>query len=653
MHKLILVFILTIAFNIANAQEVSYQNYDWEKEAKLHKLSPEDEKEFEIILKDKRVVEFDYDESGQLIEFYLRHKIVRVNSEEAIERNNRIYLPLRNVSNVVMQKARVITSDGKVKELDESDIKEAKDEEEKEGYKYFALEGVDKGSEIEYYYLIKLGPNYRGSREIFQGGIPKKGVSFELISPDNLWFEFNSLNGFPEPERDTANDDQNHWTSVAGDMPKLKEEPFAQYESNLMQIVYKLDRNLATGSNNIVSYGSASQILFERMYAEPSKKAGKKIEKMLKGIVMTSKNDEEKVRHLEEHIKTKFNLVGFSHEMLSDLEKILETNMADEVGLVKFFIACLESMDINHELVLTSDRSEIRMDEKFEAYNYLNEYLIYFPGFDKYLAPGSILNRLGFVPSDWIYNFGLFIKAVKVGEFATGVGTIKFIDAPGADVSYDKMNMQVDLTDLDEMKIDLKREFFGYYALNFQPIYDYIDEEDKTKMSEQIAKFISEEAEIDEMEIENEGTKHFGVDPFIMNAKLTASSFVEHAGEKYLFKVGELIGPQVEMYQEEERVLAVENDFNRKYYREISFKIPDGYKIPNLDDLNIDIFHEAAGKRTMAFTSRYEVKDGTVTIKVDEYYDQIWYPVEEYEHYRKVINAAADFNKIVLILEKG
>ena len=64
------------------------------------------------------------------------------------------------------------------------------------------------------------------------------------------------------------------------------------------------------------------------------------------------------------------------------------------------------------------------------------------------------------------------------------------------------------------------------------------------------------------------------------------------------------------------------------------------------------VFHEADGKRTMAFTSRYELKDGVITVKVDEYYNQIAYPLEEFEMYRSVINAAADFNKIVLILVK-
>ena len=39
-------------------------------------------------------------------------------------------------------------------------------------------------------------------------------------------------------------------------------------------------------------------------------------------------------------------------------------------------------------------------------------------------------------------------------------------------------------------------------------------------------------------------------------------------------------------------------------------------------------------------------------ISIDEFYRQVNYPVSEIEPFRKVINAAADFNKTVLVMEK-
>ena len=40
-------------------------------------------------------------------------------------------------------------------------------------------------------------------------------------------------------------------------------------------------------------------------------------------------------------------------------------------------------------------------------------------------------------------------------------------------------------------------------------------------------------------------------------------------------------------------------------------------------------------------------------VTVDEYYHKVHYTVEEFDDYRAVINSAADFNKIVLFLEKS
>ena len=58
------------------------------------------------------------------------------------------------------------------------------------------------------------------------------------------------------------------------------------------------------------------------------------------------------------------------------------------------------------------------------------------------------------------------------------------------------------------------------------------------------------------------------------------------------------------------------------------------------------------GKKTMEFTSKYEVKDDIVTVTCVEYYDEISVPLSRYEEFRTVINAAADFNKITLVFEE-
>ena len=178
-------------------------------------------------------------------------------------------------------------------------------------------------------------------------------------------------------------------------------------------------------------------------------------------------------------------------------------------------------------------------------------------------------------------------------------------------------------------------------------------ESDKDDLKEAIAKSINENIEIKEIKIRNEGVDKLMKKPFIVNCSFSSSDYLENAGDKTLFKIGQLIGEQAELYQDEERINPVENTYNHMYSREITFTLPEGYMCKNLDDLNLSVTPFKDGNDGAGFISTYSIDGNKVTITVDEYYTQMEFPVEEYQPYREVINAAADFNKITLVLEKS
>ena len=119
-----------------------------------------------------------------------------------------------------------------------------------------------------------------------------------------------------------------------------------------------------------------------------------------------------------------------------------------------------------------------------------------------------------------------------------------------------------------------------------------------------------------------------------------------------LFKIGELIGSQVQMYQEKPRQLPAEMEYPHVLYRKIRFEIPAGYTAKNLADLNIDIQQTSEAVVTMGFVSSYKLTGNTLDVEVLETYRNIKYLPSEFEVFKKVINAAADFNKVVLVLKK-
>ena len=121
---------------------------------------------------------------------------------------------------------------------------------------------------------------------------------------------------------------------------------------------------------------------------------------------------------------------------------------------------------------------------------------------------------------------------------------------------------------------------------------------------------------------------------------------------RYLFKVGHLIGGQMELYQQHERQNRIDMDYPTYYERKISFTIPKGYKLQGLEDAKINKSIEKNGKKVNAFISDFTIESEKVTITAKEYYRNISLPKEDYENFRQVINAAADFNKVVLVFEK-
>jgi hypothetical protein len=97
----------------------------------------------------------------------------------------------------------------------------------------------------------------------------------------------------------------------------------------------------------------------------------------------------------------------------------------------------------------------------------------------------------------------------------------------------------------------------------------------------------------------------------------------------------------------------VSNRFNRTYKRTLIVHLPEGYKFGNLDDLNIDVQYDKEGEKDMGFISTYKLEGDKLIVQCDEYYKTIAYPVDEYGNFEKVINAAADFNKVKIVLEKN
>ena len=628
-----------------------YTTYDWEP---TPSYSIEDSNKDIVALKDKIVTEF-YFEGETFVEYFMEHRILWLNSDDRIEEYNKIYLPYSSDSKLEVNKARVIKKNGEVLELDESKILTADDEETGKKYKYFAFEGVEKGSFIEYYYVVKRSPSYQGRRLSFQAGFDKINVEFDLFSPKNLIFDFKSYNNIPEVTRDTTSVDKLHWSFALKNLKGVDKESQSPYNASRGFVIYKLDKN-TYNNKTITSYSNVAQNLYSFYYPTYDDQSNKLIEKLIPELKITDEMDEEaKARKIDLYIKENVFLSEAGNDHLKDLNSVITNKTANETGLVKLYVALFRKLNVQHEMVLTSDRLNIKFDKEFEANNFLNEFLFYFPKSKKYLAPSEFDTRFGFPPAYHTDNYGLFIKEVTVGTYKSGVSKIKYIPAIEAELSTDEMiiDVQFNKDDFTQNTIKLDRTMNGYYAMYIQPFTNLIPPDKKDEfLDTSFAKSLDKDAEVTKRTVINGAPELFGMKPYIIKFEITSESFVEKAGNKYLFKLGDLIGPQMEMYQEKKRALPLESEFNRSYLRTITVHIPDGYKITNADDINIKNVYSKEGKDIFVFDSYYKLDGNVLTVTADEHYRETIVAPENYEEYRKVINSAADFNKITLVLEK-
>ena len=159
------------------------------------------------------------------------------------------------------------------------------------------------------------------------------------------------------------------------------------------------------------------------------------------------------------------------------------------------------------------------------------------------------------------------------------------------------------------------------------------------------------EATLENATFENDNTAACGSKPLIGRATIKGSAFIEKAGDKTLLKAGLLIGPQAQMYHKEERRLPVETAYTRQYRRKIVINIPEGQMVKNPEDLVFNITPDTQNN-SAGFVSSYELKGNQLVVTVFEYYNETSYPVSQYFIYENVMNAAADFNKVVLVMDK-
>jgi len=631
------------------AQDYEFKNYHY-SDRKID-VPAKYADENEIILEKHIKVELIAAQKGAY-QVFLLHEKVLINSDDAIERNNRVYIPFRLDESLLTNKVRVILKNGTVINLKSNDIKEEVDQEKGVKYNYYAVNGLEKGAILEKIFVIKENPDLKGITLKMQAEVPILDLSFELIAPKHLGFKYKSYNGLPEAQfKEDAYKDKNVILVTDTNIDGLSDdERYANWNKYIKKFRYKLDSNSYNGAKNLFNYSDFASNVYENLNGDIDKKSEKEIDNFVSKIPKSSKV-EEQIWNIENRIKNTITHNNY-YEGNKNLADVIKNKQADDVDMLRFYLAVFKKFNIETQVVMTSKRLTKFFDIDFETTEQLNDVLLYFPAVKKFLEPTSLEYRFPLFNFNYGENYGLFIKEKVFGGAKMGIGSIEKIDIPN-EITHDYMDIVVDFTkDIENPEVHSTIKYGGYSALNFQTIKDFVSEDRYREILKDISKNYTLDTDYKTLKTQNDGLDNLGKKPFILDLTFEGKDYTQKAGGNILFKAGETIGKQMEFYQVEKRVLPVEIYYPHYYTRTLKFILPKGYKIKNLEEFNMDFKTVSDGKETAGFKSSYTQKGNEVTVTNYEYYSTVHYPLEVFEAYRAVINAAADFQKISIVITK-
>lgn len=648
MKKLLIITVLFIPLFLSAQNE--FESYNWNTIPAQNRADTIKNVDGTVVLLERRITEIYLNAKDIFEEIYVFHKKVKVESHQAVDEQNKIYIPVKDVIDILKIEARFISPNGKITNLKNESIKEVENLENNGNFKTFAIEGAEVGGQIEYYYILRKKLSTYGTVFV-QEDVPKGDVAIVYSFPAKLDFKIKSYNGFPDFSR-TRIKDNIYLKANAGYISSLKSEQYAYYKANLQRYEFTLAYNSYASALRTYSWAKACNVIYENLF--PLKKNEESaVKTWLKKMKLPESDVESKIRFIENTVKSEISISeDIKQEM--DLEDIIKLKQTSKYNAVRLFTALFRAAEINFEVVMTSDMEVTPFDPEFNSYNFLDEYLLYFPSINAFLSPDDPSYRLGMIPSNYQGGYGIFMHPISYNE---KINTLAYDirQIPQATCYNNTDSLFQDITvDIGqaELKAKTRRVFYGDIGRSFQAFWQFTPQDKRDDLMKVVFNMGSENTRIDSYKVSNELPEYIGLKPISWDVESTATSLVENAGDDVIVKIGETIGTQSELYQSTTRKLPVKIDVLRNYYRKIVFNIPDGYMVTNPSDLNMHVELQNNGKTSCIFTSDAKVQGNLLVITSTEYYSESDYPVSRYEEFRNVINASADYNKKTLILKK-
>ncbi|MEI6021199.1 MAG: hypothetical protein WCR21_08720 [Bacteroidota bacterium] len=632
------------------AQSLQYRNFDFKEKTPVNTCSAQELKSNKAVVLDEiKAKEIIVNPNDDIENYLFYYRAIAINDISIIDKFNKIYIPVANSSELLTLKCRIIKENGSTIELFKGDMKSIN--EDGENYNILALEGLEKNAIIEYFYLKRVSVSYYTS-EYVNSKYLVKNYQLQIISPRYLEYDSKTYNGM-STAKDSSDESKNFKVFELKNIQPTPEEKYTSSYEKYPHAEIKLSVNTNNRSKKLYTFSDFSKQAIKN-YHTLEKDDAKTVQKINKKLNLEKlSSTDEKVFAIEAYIK---NDIG-SMESSGDLTM---TECLEKKGLTKFYQNKLTSLlldkcQINYELVATSDRNDKIFDSEFESYSFLTEILFYIPETKKYFSYENILYRYGLTPPSVNDQKALFIKPFLIGDAYSATNSIKRIETVDVSSSYDNLDLDISFDPAkNKLTQNITRSMQGFPAAGSRAYYYYNTGAKREEFIKELLNLGLENTKVSLPTAQNFELNEFKKYnlPFICSGIVETTNMTETAGNNFIFKIGNCIGPQSELYQEEKRHYQIYALYAHGYKRKIVFEVPSGYTVQGLEKLNIKNELKSGDQITAFFKSNYTQTGNKITVMVEESYNNAYFAVDQFEGFRKIINTAADFNKITLLLKK-
>lgn len=640
MNKIGLV-LAVLLFNVNGyAQKRILELFSLEEHPKIHKVNEEYKEESAVIIDDYRAVNINYRlESISDYQVNTIHRIIHLNDDIGIEDYNEISIPLKAKEELIRIEVRSISPEGKVNVFDSKNLKTVVKG--NKTIKKLAVEGLEVGGELELLYSVKSYIKGYG-RVYCESLYPIQKLKFELFEK-NVVHSAASYNGLAPVKERNGNlicEDYN--------IEPITRETKSSFRSKIKHIDYKIEKY--GDRYDVITWETLSIDILEQFQT-----MSMRINSFLKALNLKELTEEEQVFKIEDYIKKNIVIEYNKDESYEDIALIQKNKLANYDGISKLYLKCFQKLNIPVHLVLGTSRYKGNIDEHYPHTMDMEFPLFYFPNLKKYVNPYNLALRLGMPDAEYGKSRALQVKTKhSIGESFLDYDTCTFITLPILEAKYNtsQKTFQLELTeDNTIVNIDYTNKSRGYKAIKNR---NYIKNAMEGDVFTEKLIYGIEDLNIDSLSFENETSYHSTKPstPFIIKSKCTSETLVENMEDEIFVHLGKLVGSPSKVYGEGTRAHDVVLEYPKILANKINITIPEGYTCANLDELKKHIYFMHNKTNAIYFNLKYKLEDGQLKINMQEGYNTILIQKENYEDYKTVINASADFNAFVLVLEK-